>query len=289
VSKRDGFNIQHRTVSGDVFAALGIPVLAGRTSDAREEGSAPPRAVVSANFAGAAFPGMPFDGVIGQRIAAGGRPTLEIIGVVGDIALDVYGTSTLVVYHPHRQFPDDRNWALSHVVATALPPERILADVRATVSAMDPGLVVYRAAPMTEVVGRGTRREQFALVLMGAFAAISLLLSAVGLYGVLAYAVRQRTQEMGVRIALGATAADIRLTVLRQASFVLGVGLIAGTVGALVLGRWLTSLTFGISPSDRRILVAAAVVLTTTGLLAAWLPARRASRVAPTIAMQEGY
>jgi ABC-type antimicrobial peptide transport system permease subunit len=208
---------------------------------------------------------------------------------VGDIALDVYGTSTLVVYHPHRQFAANRNWALSHVVATALPPERILADVRAMVSAMDPELVVYRAAPMTEVVGRGARREQFALVLMGAFAAISLLLSAIGLYGVLAYAVRQRTQEIGVRIALGATAADIRLIVLRQASFVLGLGLIAGTVGALVLGRWLTSLAFGISPSDPRIFLAATALLTITGLLAAWLPARRASRVAPRIAMQEGY
>ncbi len=91
-----------------------------------------------------------FDGVVGQRIAAGGRPTLEIIGVVGDVALDVYGTPTLAVYHSHRQFANDRNWALSHVVATELPPERILADVRATVSAMDPELVVHRAAPMTE-------------------------------------------------------------------------------------------------------------------------------------------
>ena len=218
VARRDGFNIQQRTVSGDVFAALEIPVLAGRTFDARDDARAPPRAVVSANFARAAFPGMPFDGVIGQRIAAGGRPTLEIIGVVGDVALDVYGTSTLAVYHSHRQFADDRNWALSHVVATELQPERILADVRATVSALDPELVVHRAAPMTDVLGRGTRREQFALVLMGAFAGISLLLAVVGLYGVLAYAVRQRTQEIGVRIALGATAADIRATVLRQAS-----------------------------------------------------------------------
>ncbi len=148
---------------------------------------------------------------------------------------------------------------------------------------------MYRAAPMTEVVGRGTRRERFALVLMGAFAAISLLLSAVGLYGVLAYAVRQRTQEIGIRIALGATAAQIRLAVLRQASIVLGAGLLAGTLGALILGRWLTSLAFGISPSDPRILLAAAGLLTITGLLAAWLPARRASRVAPTIAMREGY
>ena len=231
---------------------------------------------------------MPFGAVVGQRVTAGGRPTLEIIGVVGDIALDVYGTSALVVYHPHRQFADNRNWALSHVVATELPPERILADVRAAISALDPELVVHRAAPMMEVIGRGTRRERFALVLMGAFAGMSLLLAAVGLYGVLAYAVRQRTHEIGIRIALGATAAHIRLTVLRQASFVLGVGLIAGAVGALVLGRWLTSLAFGISPSDPRIVVAAAVVLTTTGLLAAWLPARRATRVEPRRAMQEG-
>ena len=140
---------------------------------------------------------------------------------------------------------------------------------------------------MTEVLGRGTRREQFALVLMAAFAGIALLLAAVGLYGVLAYAVRQRTQEIGVRIALGATAAHIRLTVLRQAGLVLGVGSDCRHVGALVLGRWLTSLTFGISPSDPRIIVAAAVVLTTTGLLSAWLPARRAARVEPRYAMQE--
>ena len=138
-----------------------------------------------------------------------------------------------------------------------------------------------------EVIGRGTRRERFALVLMGAFAGMSLLLAAVGLYGVLAYAVRQRTQEIGIMIALGATAAHIRLTILRQASVVLAVGLIAGAVGALVLGRWLTSLAFGISPSDPRIVVAAAVVLTTTGLFAAWLPARRATRVEPRSAMQE--
>jgi putative ABC transport system permease protein len=289
VATRDGFNIQHRTVSGDIFAALDIPVFAGRTFDARDEGNAPPRALVSANFARTAFPHMPFDSVVGQRISAGGRPTLEIIGVVSDVALDVYGAPTLVVYHSHRQFASNRNWTLSHVVATTLPTDRILAEVRAVVSALDPELVVYRAAPMTEVLGRGTRREQFALVLMGAFAGMSLLLAAVGLYGVLAYAVRQRTQEIGVRIALGATAAHIRLAILRQASVVLGMGLMVGIFGALVLGRWLTSLTFGTSPLEARIVVAAGAVLTTSGLVAAWLPARRAARVEPRYAMQEGY
>jgi hypothetical protein len=288
VATRDGFNIQQRTVSGDFFEALNIPLFAGRTFDARDDQNAQARAMVSANFARAAFPGMSFDNVIGQRIAIGDRSTLEIVGVVGDTTLDAYGTSSLVVYHPHRQFANNRNWALSQVVAAAVPPEQILTDVRAIVSVMDPELVVYRPLPMTEVVGRGTRREQFALVLMAVFAGIAMLLAAVGLYGVLAYAVRQRTQEIGVRIALGATAAHIHLTVFRQAALVLGAGLIAGTIGALLLGRWLTALAFGISPSDPRIILAAAAVLTTTGLLAAWVPSRRAARVEPKYAMQEG-
>lgn len=288
VGNRDGFNMQHRTVNGDVFTVLEIPLFAGRTFDARDRGDAPPVAVVSANFARTAFPGMSLDSVVGQRISAGGRPTLEIIGVVGDVALDVYGASTLTVYHPHRQFASDRNWTLTYVVATTLPLEQVLAGVRTVMSALDSELVVYRAAPLTEVLGRETRRQRFALILMGLFAVIALLLAAVGLYGVLAYAVRQRTQEIGIRIALGATAADIRLTVLRQASLALGMGLIAGISGAFVLGRWLTSLVFGISPLDVRIVMAAAAILTMAGLFAAWLPARRAARIEPRCAMQEG-
>ena len=287
VAQRDGFNIQQRTISGNVFAALEIPVLAGRTFDARDDVAAPSRAVVSANFARVAFPGMSFTGVVGQRIAAGGR-TLEIIGVVDDVALDAHGASTLVVYHAHRQFADDRNWVLSQVVSTTLPPERIFANVRNEVAALDPELAVYRAAPLTDVVGRGTRRERFALVLMGAFAGVSLLLAALGLYGVLAYTVRQRTQEIGIRMALGATASHVRALVLRQAAFVVAIGLVAGLGGALALGRWLTSLVFEISPWDPRILLAAALLLTMTALFAAWLPARRASLVAPKIAIQCG-
>jgi len=124
---------------------------------------------------------------------------------------------------------------------------------------------------------------------MAAFATVALLLATVGLYGVLAYAVRQRTREIGIRIALGATATRIHLTVLRQAAIVLGAGLLVGTVGARVLGRWLAGLAFGITPSDPRIFLAAIALLTVTGLLAAWLPARRASRVGPGIAIQQGY
>ena len=264
-------------------------MLAGRTFEGRDDASAPSRAVVSASFARLAFPGMSFDRVIGQRIRVLGRQRREIIGVVGDVTLDVYGTPAHGIYSAHRQFADNRNWALSQVVAAELPPERILATARAEVAGLDPELVVHRAAPMTEVVGRGISRERFALVLMGAFAAVSLLLAVLGLYGVLAYAVRQRTQEMGIRIALGATAAQVRALVLRQAALIVGIGLVVGIAGALVLGRWLSSLVFDISPWDPRIFLATAALLTITGLLAAWLPEQRASRVAPRVAMQEGY
>jgi putative ABC transport system permease protein len=287
VRRADGFNMQQRVVSGDAFTALEIRVLAGRKFDARDDASASARAVVSANFARAAFPGAPLDAAIGQRIRAGGR-TLEIIGVVSDVTLDVYGAPTLTVYHAHRQFADDRNWALSQVVATKGPPERILGEVRAAIASMDLELVVHRAAPMTEVVGRGVDRERFALVLMSAFAGMSLMLAALGLYGLLAYTVRQRTQEIGIRMALGATTTQVHVVVLRQAALIVAIGLVIGIAGALVLGRWLTSLVFEISPADPRILLATASLLTFTGLLAAWLPARRASRVAPRIAMQAG-
>jgi putative ABC transport system permease protein len=247
-------------------------------------------AVVSANLARAAFPGLPLDRVVGQWInVLTRRGSREIIGVVDDVSTDVYGKPSGVVYSAHRQFAGNRNWALTQVVAADAPPERILQEVRAVVASMDPELVVYRPAAMTEVVGRGVSRERFALVLMGAFAGVSVILAALGLYGVLACAVRERTAEIGIRIALGATPAHIRFTILRQAGFVLGLGLVAGAAGAFVLGRWLTSFAFGISASDPLIIMSAALLLAMTGLLAAWLPARRAVRVSPRIAMQEGY
>jgi putative ABC transport system permease protein len=284
---RSRFAMQQRVVSGNLFGAFGIPLLAGRSFGARDDARAPGRAVVSANFVRVAFPGVPYEGAVGQRIAVGGRE-IETIGVVGDVALDVYGTPTMVVYHPHRQFAENRNWALMQVVATGGPPKELLSRVRQEVARMDPELVVHRPAPMTDVVGRGASRERFALVLMGTFALVALGLAALGLYGVLAYAIRQRSMEIGIRVALGATAAQMRALVLRQAGGVVSLGVVAGLAGALVLGRWLDALAFGIAPSDPRILIASAVVLALVAFVAAWLPAQRAARVEPRIAMQDG-
>jgi ABC-type antimicrobial peptide transport system permease subunit len=165
----------------------------------------------------------------------------------------------------------------------------LLSAVRDEVARLDPELVVHRPEPMADVLGRGTSRERFALVLMGAFALLTLALATLGLYGVLAYAVRQRSTEIGIRIALGATAAQVRTLVFRQAVLVVSLGIAVGLAGALVLGRWLAALAFGIAPSDPRILIASAVVLALVAFVAAWLPAQRAARVEPRIAMQEGH
>jgi ABC-type antimicrobial peptide transport system permease subunit len=163
----------------------------------------------------------------------------------------------------------------------------MLKAVRAEVAVLDPELVVYRAAPMLDVVRRGSSRERFAAVLMASFASASLLLAALGLYGVLAHTVRERTREIGIRMALGATAARVRGLVLRQAAGVVAIGLIAGVGGALAIGQGLSSLVFETNPHDPWILLATALALAFVALASAWLPAWRASRVEPRIAMQE--
>ncbi|MGE0865108.1 MAG: ADOP family duplicated permease [Vicinamibacterales bacterium] len=283
---RSRFAMQNRVISGDLLGALGISLLAGRGFDDRDHSAAPDRVIVSANLARMAFPGLPHDSVVGQRL--GSDREYEIIGVVGDVALDVYGAPTMVLYRPHRQFAGNRNWALTQVVATELSAEELLSMVRREVASLDPELVVHRPATMAAVVSRGTSRERFALVLMGAFAATALALAALGLYGVLAYTVRQRSTEIGIRVALGATSAQVRALVFRQAAGVVCLGLVAGLCGALVLGRWIEALAFGIAPSDPRILAASAVVLGVVAVLAAWLPAQRAASVEPRTAIQNG-
>ena len=286
VVDRGRFALQQRTVSGHVFEALGIPIVAGRTFDDRDDVSAPNRAVVSASFARQAFPGLPYEAVLGQRIGVAGRD-LDIIGIVGDVTLDVYGTPTMAVYQAHRQFGSNRNWALVQVVAGDRTTADTLAAVRTEMARLDAELVVHRPTAMADVLGRGASRERFALVLMGAFAVAALALAALGLYGMLAYTVRQRTTEIGIRLALGATPGQVRGLVFRQAVLVVSIGLIAGLAGALVAGRWLAAMTFQISPSDPRVLAATVLAVSIPALVAAWLPARRAARVPPAVALHD--
>jgi len=273
---------ENRVVSGDYFRAVGMRLLRGRLLDARDDAAAPHRVVVSKNFADAMYPGVD---PIGQRLKTGG-PECEIVGVVSDVAINAEGAPDFYIYHAHTQFAGDRNWALSQVVATIGSPAAVESAVRGTIAAIDPQLVVYHPAPLTDVIGRGTAQRVFVLRLLTSFAAIALGLAALGLFGVLSYGVKLRTREFGIRMALGAQAATIRHMVLREGLVVTGTGLVIGVGGAVLSTKLLTAMLFHVKPLEPTVLIAAATLMAVVATLAAYLPAWRATIVDPRSALQ---
>jgi putative ABC transport system permease protein len=281
-TKRGNIGAEQRVVSGDYFRAVSIPVLEGRTFDARDDHNAPRRVVVSKAFAERAFPGTD---AIGQRIKTGGHEA-EIIGVVGDVSINNEGLRETYVYHAHRQFAGDRNWSLAQVVSVgggrAAPQEAI----RHTLAGMDPQLVMYRPAMLDDVIGRGAAQRVFTLRILMAFAAVAIALSALGLFGVLSYGVKLRSREFGIRMALGAEQGAIRKMVLVRGLSVTAIGIAIGLAGAGVTAKLMASALFEVSPLDPTVLGAAVLLMTIVAGVAAYLPARRATGVAPRAVLQ---
>ncbi|HEX4681876.1 MAG TPA: ABC transporter permease [Gemmatimonadaceae bacterium] len=270
-------SFEQRVIAGDYFTALGIPLIAGRWFQAVDDSRAPLRVVVSKSVPARLFPGVD---PVGQRLRTGGRDW-EVIGVVGDVALDVEGHAEPTIYHAHRQFAGDRNWALTQVVSTTGNVDGVAAQVRRSLNAIDPQLVLYRSAPLDDVLGRGNATRVFTLRLLLAFAGVAVGLAVLGLYGTLAYSVRLRSREFGIRMALGAGPSAIRAMVLRHGLIVTGIGLISGVVGAALLSRVMTSLLFHVKPMDPAVIVTAVVIMASIGLMAAYVPARQATSVDP--------
>ena len=270
-------SLEQRVISGDFFAALGIPRLAGRLFEAGDDARAPLRVVISKSAARLLFPGVD---PVGQQVRTGGQ-TWTVIGVVADVALDIEGRVEPTIYHAHRQFAGDRNWALTQVVSTTGNVDAVAANARRVLESIDPLLVMYRPAPLDNVLGRGNSTRTFTLRLLIAFAGVAIALAVLGIYGVLAYAVRLRAREFGIRIALGAGPSAIRSMVLRQGLTVTSVGLAAGVLGAAALSRVMTSLLFHVRPMEPLVLVATALLMGSAGLLAAYLPARQATTSDP--------
>ena len=275
---------ENRVVSGDYFRALGIPILRGRAFDERDGVVAkPPHLIISQSLADKVYPGVD---PLGQTLSAG-RDVGIIIGVVPDVAVNVEGRNVRYVYHAHTNFAGERVWSLSQTVTTSGSPLAIAAEVRRVLADMDPELVMYRPAPLTDVVGRGEAERTFTLRILSAFALIALGLAALGLFGVLSFAVARRTREFGVRIALGATRRTIGALVLRQGLGVAAIGLAVGLVGAAATTRLMASLVFQVSPLDPRVLGSAAVFMTLVAAAAAYLPAMRAAKTDPADTLRQ--
>lgn len=266
---------EQRIVAGDFFSVLDVPLLQGRVFDTRDTAETKPVAVISQEAASRLFPDV---SPLGHRIRMGGVER-DVVGVVGDVAVDGAGRTAPTVYHAQVQYAD-RDWAMSYLVAAdvGIDPESLIPGIRRQVAAVDPALVVHDPILLEEVVARGYRRRQLALLCGAAFAGVALGLAVLGLYGVVAYLARRRQREISIRVALGAGLLPAIGLVLRQGVVLVGAGIVVGGVGALLLRRALTVVTFHTDPADPRIFGIAAFTLLIGGAAASLLPAYRIAR-----------
>jgi putative ABC transport system permease protein len=284
-------------VTPGYFPALGVPIVRGRNfldsdrlSDDQLNNPKLPRpgvVIVNSAFASRYFPG---EDAVGRTLIVYDDQEFgwsrTIIGVAADVrGRAVAETPAPALFIPHAQHPDV--FIPSLIVRTALPFDAVAAAIRQRIAAYDPQLLVQRIQPMDDVVSGALSRPRFNLVLLGSFAFVALALSAVGIYGVLAYLVAQRTREIGIRMALGARAADVLRLVLGEGMMPVMVGAAAGIVAAVLATRSLRSMLFGVTPLDPVSFAAAPALLGAVALLACYVPARRATRVDPLVALRE--
>jgi len=272
-----GASIQVRVVEGEYFQTLHIGLRTGRLLDDRDTQDAPRAVVLSASAVERAFPDRD---PIGQVIDVAGRDW-TVVGVVDDVAYEARGIFGRKVYLPHSQYGDNRNWTLVHVIKSSQPVGTVLELARRELNALDPQLVLYRPLTLESLLAGERARERFAAVLMVVFAGVALLLAATGLYGVLAYMVSQRTHEIGIRMALGARAAQVGALVMRQAAIVIGCGVTIGVGVSLIAVRLLESMVFNLNPRDPVTLLIVTAIVIVAAFVSGLVPALRASRVAP--------
>jgi len=275
-----------RNVMPGTLAALKIPLRRGRDLTSADSEKATPVVLISEAMARKFWPGQD---AVGKRLTLSFYPGVvrEVVGVVGDVKLRgvAHVEPIAAIYGPAAQLS---RFSLTLVVRTAVEPRSLASAVTAAVQALDPDQPVTEIETMEQHRGNSLAHARFTMLLLAVFAGLALLLAAVGIYSVLAYAVRRRTREIGIRMALGAQWTDvIRLVVLQGMRPTL-LGLAIGVAGSLALGRALSSLVFGVRPSDPLTFAAVSALLAAVALAACALPAHRATRVEPTEALQEG-
>ena len=284
-------------VSWSYFDVFKVPVLRGRNFTERDNGSAPGVVIINEAMARQFWPkGDPLNDrvVIGPGMGpVFAEPPRQVIGVVGntrDGGLNQDPGPTM--YIPVAQMPDkvtelnSRIAPLWWIVRTRMEPHTLTAAVSSAIREATGGLPVAHIRTMDDIVVLTTSRERFNMLLLTVFGASALLMAAIGIYGLMAYSVQQRTQELGVRMALGAQAANIRNMVIRQGMLLAGIGLVIGIGGAFWLTKFLTGFLFGVKTWDPMAFIFTPILLCAVALIAVWLPARKATRVDPMSALR---
>jgi predicted permease len=280
-------SMEVRIATPGYFGTVGIPVRRGR-GFTQSDGPETPQVVVLSESAVRRY--FPHEEPIGKTIRLGlgrgrGRKAGgEVVGVVGDVKeIGLGAESPPEIYVPYAQFPLE---SMEVVLRTAVEPRSLAAVAERVVHGLDPELPVAGVATLDEVLARSVSEPRFYAILLGSFAGTALFLAALGLFGVTSYAVAQRTRELAVRVALGARREELLRMVLREALVLGAIGVAAGLAGALLVSRVISGMLYSLSPRDPLTLGGVALLLLATTLLAGYLPARRATRVDPVIALR---
>jgi putative ABC transport system permease protein len=283
------YDANHRQVSENYLQTMGIPLRQGRYFDAHDNEQGMPVVIINETMAREYWPG---SDPVGRRFKLGDPaddiPWLTIVGVVGDVrqmGIDVPVKAEM--YLPYRQVKDF-DWFVPRdlAVRTNGDPGSLTGAVRQTVYAADPDQPISNITTMEEVLGHEASQRRLGMILLTAFAVLALLLASLGIYGVLAYFVAQHRNEIGVRLALGATPARILLLVLRKGMALTLIGVVIGLAASFALTRLMTSLLFGVKPADPLTFAAVPLLLAFVAFLACWIPARRAAKVDPMVALR---
>jgi putative ABC transport system permease protein len=280
VTVDQAFDADFRLVNQHYFNAMRIPLLRGRNFTEQEIRESKPVSVVSQQLVDTVFPK---EDPLGKRlISAISNQAVEIIGVVGDIRHNSLGVQPFAAMY----FPTRDSGRMNLVIRTQNDPLSIVGAVRQEVHALDPDQPVAAVKRMSDWVDSSVAVQRYRTTLLGAFAALAMILAATGIYGVMSYTVAQRTHEIGVRMALGARRLDVMKLVVRQGMVLTLVGVIVGLVGAWALTRVMASLLFGVTAKDPLTFAAVAGLLSAVAFIACFVPALRATKVDPLVALR---
>jgi putative ABC transport system permease protein len=282
-SKSDAPTADFVAISPNYFHVMQVPLLRGREFSDADSESGPKVCAISSSLAQQLFPS---ERALGQRILIGypASSSREVVGIVGDVKdSDLSARQSAQIYVPFVQNPF---WAADIAVRSPARPSALSGALREQIRAIDPALPVVEVRPMAEVMGSSIAQPRFRTALLSLFGAVALLLAAIGIYGVLAYSVAQQTREIGIRMALGANPGKVLRLVLGRGLRLAGAGTLIGVLAALMLTQLLNSLLFGVSATDPLTFAAVAGLLLLVALLACYVPARRAMRVDPMVALR---